>query len=254
MNAQTEWDHNQWTRLYAKFESEFVELPRRLCMEIARLRVSPPVRKVLEIGCGDGKGLEYLRRSLPDVELVGIDPDPSMVKLARARLRDRALITRAAAEAVPDHLGPFDLILSYMNFHRWSEPMLGLKRLQRGLTENGMAYIVDVRGDISPRMRQDGLRCLPSHGTFRAVAAAQMECGVTVEELRCRLDEAGISAYQLMTGMPAGGARGVGLAMRRTGRHDGRIGEITKQLSAMEVGRHLADAQIHLFIYPQPDR
>ena len=54
MGAQTtEWDHNQWTRLYAKFESEFIELPRRLCMEIARLRASPPLRKVLEIGRGN---------------------------------------------------------------------------------------------------------------------------------------------------------------------------------------------------------
>jgi SAM-dependent methyltransferase len=254
VDDRAEWDHNRWARIYEKFERAYLELPRRLFIEIAQLQASPPIRRILDIGCGDGKGLEYLRGRLAHAELVGIDPDRAMVKIARMRLRGRADVAVASVEDFPESLGRFDLILSYMNVHRWAEPVYGLKRVQAALTDDGMAYIVDVRRDISARLREEGLKWLPQEN-FRAVSAAQIDSGLTIEEMRGRMDEAGITAYRLLTGMPWGSGRGAGIAGGRAGRRYGPIGEITNQMAEMSLGRSaksISSAQMHVFLYPQP--
>ena len=105
------------------------------------------------------------------------------------RTRRRAQVILASAEDFPESLGRFDLILSYMNLHLWAEPARGLKRLQSALTENGMAYLVDVRRDISARLREDGLNYFPPHANFRAVFFAQIKAGLTMEEVTSRLAE-----------------------------------------------------------------
>jgi SAM-dependent methyltransferase len=254
VDDQSKWDHNRWARIYEKFERNHLELPRRLFIEIAQLQASPPIRRVLEIGSGDGKGLEYLRGRLTDAELVGIDPDPAMVKLARTRLRGRAHVTVASAEDFPESLGRFDLILSYMNVRLWAEPVRGFRRVQAALADDGMAYVVDIRRDISARLREEILSGLPQ-GNFRAVSAAQIDSGLTIEEVRGRMDEAGITAYRLLTGMPWGSGRGAGIGAGRTGRRGGPIAEITRQMAesclASSAGS-FSYVQMHLFVYPQP--
>jgi SAM-dependent methyltransferase len=252
MHERSEWDHNRWARLYAEFERDFVEAPRRLFIEIAQLRTSPPVHRVLDIGCGDGKGLEYLRSRLPGAELVGIDPDPVLLKIARTRLRDRAQVTVASAEDFAEDLGRFDLILSYMNLRLWADPVRGLKRVQAALTDHGMAYIADIRRDIPPSVRENGLRRLPQ-GTFREVSAAQIDSALTVDEVQSRLKDADITTYALTTRIPLGRGR-VGRRVSGAGSKPGPMAKIASQLSKIESGGTLEALQCHLFIYPRQNR
>lgn len=252
MHEQPEWDHNRWARLYAEFERNFVEAPRRLFIEIAQFRASPPVHRVLDIGCGDGKGLEYLRSCLPDAELVGIDPDPALLKLARTRLRGRAQVTVASVEDFAEDLGQFDLILSYMNLRLWADPIRGFKRVQAALTDEGMAYIADIRRDIPAWVRESGLRCLPQE-TFREVSAAQIDSGLTVDAVQSQLKDADITAYTLSTHIPLGRGR-AGQRVRGAGSKPRPLAKIASQLSKIESGGTLDAVQFHLFIYPRQDR
>jgi SAM-dependent methyltransferase len=254
MDPQSEWDHNRWARIYEKFERAYLELPRRLFIEIAQLQASRPIRRVLDIGCGDGKGLVYLRGRLVNTELVGIDPDPNMVRVARSRLRGRVQAIVASAEDFPESLGRFDLVLSYMNVHLWGELVRGLRHVQAALTDEGMAYLVDIRRDIPVRVREEGLKHLPQ-GNFRAVSEAQIESGLSLDDVRSRMDEAGITTYRLLDRMPSGFRRGIGITAGRTGRRSEPIAEITRQMAEAGLAgspRSASSLLMHLFIYPQP--
>jgi SAM-dependent methyltransferase len=239
------WDHNKWARISVDYERNFAELPRELFMEVALLRASPPIRRLLYVGSGDGKALVYLHRRLPGAEIVGIDPDPVAVKLARARVGNWVKITKSAIEDLPGGLGRFDLVLSYMNLHLWRDGVCGLQRVQDSLSEDGMAYILDLRRDVPEQVRQSGLESLP-HERFRSVFAAQLDSALSLSEVQSKLEAAGIDAYRLLSSVPWGRGRG--------GTKDSHLTDLARRMSKVGLSRTIADAQIHLFVYPQAEQ
>jgi SAM-dependent methyltransferase len=64
--------------------------------------------RVLDVGCGSGRHLEAFRNAGLDV--TGLDPSPSMLKLARNRLGDRAGLFPGQAEDLPFEDNEFDLV------------------------------------------------------------------------------------------------------------------------------------------------
>lgn len=74
--------------------------------------VVPDARRVLEIGCGDGAMAAALRRVLPNIELLGIDPgiaEPGrMFDGDRDGMEFRKILT---AELIEEGVEPFDLVI-----------------------------------------------------------------------------------------------------------------------------------------------
>ncbi len=66
---------------------------------------------IVEFGCGSGGALEKVLSSLPDVKLVGIDPDEKALARAREKLGGRAEFIRSAGEDVRLPRGAFDAAL-----------------------------------------------------------------------------------------------------------------------------------------------
>lgn len=105
--------------------------------------------RILEVGCGTGDMLLLLRRAHPDSEVVGLDPDPSALELARRKLR-RACVTvqldRGFAEELPYGDRSFDAVVSSLMFHHLAPEAKerALAEIVRVLEPGGQFAMVDL--------------------------------------------------------------------------------------------------------------
>lgn len=108
-----DWDPDHYSRFADERDRPFVEL-------LARVPDTAPAR-VVDLGCGPGRGLLAMARRWPHAEILGVDASPAMVQAARAAgataevgdLRSWAsadrptvdlLVTTATLQWVPGHL------------------------------------------------------------------------------------------------------------------------------------------------------
>ncbi len=69
-------------------------------MELLSAMLNPcPGQRLLSIGCGTGKCLEYFLKY--DMQLTGVDPSPYMLDIARDRLKHKVDLHRGFAEDLP---------------------------------------------------------------------------------------------------------------------------------------------------------
>ena len=96
---------------------------------------------VLDIGCGAGELLPDLRRHAPLARIVGVDPSPGMLQLARLRQPDvHCALMDAQRLALRDRA--FDVaLLAFVLFHL-PDPIAGLRELRRVLRDGGTAGVV----------------------------------------------------------------------------------------------------------------
>lgn len=115
-----------------------------------------PGARVLEVGCGPGHLSNRLARR-HGLEVTGVDLDPAMVERARANAgqpgsagqrRPSFVVGDAASLAFPD--GSFDLVVSTLSMHHWSNPAAGLDEIGRVLRSGGRAIIWDFRPGTRP--------------------------------------------------------------------------------------------------------
>lgn len=120
-------------------------------------------QSVLEIGCGTGRNLAVVRRLWPAAHLHGIDISAQMIKSARCRLGEAALLACAdATDFAPEAIfgrQRFDrIILPYClsMIPPWRETIGHAATM---LAPGGSLHIVDF-GDMAglPRMARHGLR------------------------------------------------------------------------------------------------
>jgi SAM-dependent methyltransferase len=113
-----EWLDRDWVAAYREGADEF---PHRLEGEGVLLdHIPKDVRRVLDLGSGDGRLLAMLQADRP--EMCGVALDFSAVMLAAARDRfagdDRIEVTEHdLAEPIPAGLGSFDAVVSSMAIH-----------------------------------------------------------------------------------------------------------------------------------------
>lgn len=108
------------------------------------------ISAVLEIGSGPGELALEIARRLPGGEVVGIDLAEAMVaratELARAeRLDKRVRFDLADAAALPLADGSFDVAVSTLSLHHWSDPATVFTEIARVLRPDGVALIYDLR-------------------------------------------------------------------------------------------------------------
>lgn len=124
-----------------------LEMARRVLLDQAALR---PLNRVLEIGCGTGSLSILIKRHHPDVEVVGLDPDPK--GLARAKRKaERAGVSiqfdQGFSDSPPYDEGTFDYVFSSMMFHHleFDEKEKTLREVRRVLKPGALFAMLDFK-------------------------------------------------------------------------------------------------------------
>jgi ubiquinone/menaquinone biosynthesis C-methylase UbiE len=145
-----------------------------------------PGQRVLEIGCGTGNLTVRVARAHPDVEVIGIDPDP--LALARARKKGTAArFERAYAQELPYPDASFDRVLSSLMLHHLDEDTKAatLAEVARVLRPGGTLHLADFTGEV--------------HGVHGFLARRMRKEGHVADGIPELLSAAGLKSAEVMT-------------------------------------------------------
>lgn len=143
-------------------------------------------KRVLEIGCGRGVGIEILLAQAA-AQVVGFDLDPRMVRLAQARLArfgDRARVFVSSADTIPVPDRSFDAVVDYGVIHHIPDWPQTLHEIARVLGPDGTFYFEDL------------LEGLISAPPMRALFDHPQKTQFTAPEFRAALAAAGLRIVQ----------------------------------------------------------
>ena len=126
-----------------------VESAHRKLAEQADLQ---PAQQVLEIGCGTGNLALLVKRTRPQLEVVGLDPDPKALARAGRKARRAQLeleLDRGFADQLPYPDSSFDRVLSSLMFHHLDADLRvpSLREALRVLRPGGSLHLMDFGGD-----------------------------------------------------------------------------------------------------------
>jgi ubiquinone/menaquinone biosynthesis C-methylase UbiE len=113
-----------------------------------------PGQRVLDIGCGTGTLVVLLKRLHPDVEVIGLDPDPKVLVRAK-RKAQRASVSvqfdQGFSDALPYTDASLDRVFSSFMFHHLTrdEKEGMLREVRRVLRPGGILSLLDFGGPES---------------------------------------------------------------------------------------------------------
>lgn len=139
-------------------------------------------KRVLEVGCGRGVGIEILL-SLGAAHVTAFDLDPQMVALAEKRVAkygDRTRVFVGDVEAMDAPAASFDAVVDYGIIHHIPNWQQALKEIARVLRPGGAFYFEDL------------LKGLIAWGPVRALFDHPQTAQFYGREFRAGLEAAGL--------------------------------------------------------------
>ena len=137
---------NDWNAETAEwYAAYFGNYPiNRLAVDYLNLRDH---LSIVDVGCGTGSALRYATQKVKNGNLVGIDPVPRMIEIAREQTENypsQKLITFkiGSAEALPIDDGSADVMFAFDSIGHWKDLNLGLIEIRRILKPAGRLIIV----------------------------------------------------------------------------------------------------------------
>jgi ubiquinone/menaquinone biosynthesis C-methylase UbiE len=125
-----------------------VDQIRRAVLDRAELQRG---QRVLDVGCGTGNLVLSIKRCHPDVDVVGLDPDPKALARARRKLERahlRVELDQGFANALRYEDASFDRVFSSFMFHHLDaqQQQAMLSEVRRVLEPSGRFELVDFAG------------------------------------------------------------------------------------------------------------
>src|SRR5262245_9968420 len=114
--------------------------------------------RVLDIGCGTGALVTMIKRLHPDVDVVGLDPDPKALTRARRKAEQTSLpirLDQGFSDELPYPDASFDRVFSSFMLHHLQagEKEKTLREVRRVLKPGGSLHLLDFGG---PESGQNG--------------------------------------------------------------------------------------------------
>lgn len=99
--------------------------------EVDRLVASTNPKTVLDAGCGEGFGVDSLRRRLPDAKITGVDQNENAVAYARERFGQHGTFRTGSLYKLPFSDRSFDTVLCIEVLEHLDEPLKAIQELKR---------------------------------------------------------------------------------------------------------------------------
>ena len=98
---------------------------------------------VLDVGCGTGRLLRKAAARWPAARIVGVDPAPGMVEVAKS-LAPSGEFHQGFAESLPLPDASVDVAFSSISMHHWRDAPSGVRELARVLRPGGWFCLADI--------------------------------------------------------------------------------------------------------------
>jgi len=99
------------------------------------------VKKIIDVGCGEGQVANYLIKQNPKLEIIGVDKSNQAINLARETVKAKFFVADIFDSAKVFSKKNFDLILILEVLEHLENPRLSLKELKK---INSKYYIFSV--------------------------------------------------------------------------------------------------------------
>ena len=135
---------NPWDKVF-KEHGAFFEEPHEDMAHIVLLLAGKKAQRVLDLGSGSGRHVEYLARNRFSVH--GLDSSPEGIKMTRARLRNEGLKAdlrlQSMTKPLPFKDSFFDAVISIQAIHHatLAEIRKVVKEIARVLRKDGVVYV-----------------------------------------------------------------------------------------------------------------
>jgi ubiquinone/menaquinone biosynthesis C-methylase UbiE len=126
---------------------KLVKLRERIVADIADVAGLEPGARILDAGTGPGRLPLAIAAALPHLRVDGIDLASEMIEYARRNAGPGSPVTFTVADVanLPFPDATFDVIVSSLSQHHWTNPEGGLRDLRRVLRPGGRLWIYDAR-------------------------------------------------------------------------------------------------------------
>lgn len=150
---------------------------------------------VVDIGCGTGSALRAAAEWVTSGRLIGVDPVPRMLEIAKQRALSHPAAARIEFLPGPAHALPLpadtaDVVLAFDSFDHWGErnKLAGLHEVRRVLRPGGR-FVAVKDGAVANAASRDGFVQLATSAGFELVYERQLSDGdvaCRLWELRCK--------------------------------------------------------------------
>jgi len=126
--------------------------------------VPQSVRRILDLGTGDGRLLALVRKHRPETEAVALDFSPPMLEAAQKRFADDSAVTVAEHNldySLPD-LGKFDAVISSFAIHHLvhERKRVLYAEIYQALNPGGVFCNLEHVASATPRLHEEFLHAI----------------------------------------------------------------------------------------------
>jgi ubiquinone/menaquinone biosynthesis C-methylase UbiE len=110
-------------------------------LKLAQILNCTKCKKLLDISCGNGNELSFLKKHYPHLEYYGVDMQEKAVK--QASQLQWANVSQALADDLPFGGNEFDVLISFMALHHYKNPFAVFLEASRVLKKEGKFFVAD---------------------------------------------------------------------------------------------------------------